>query len=343
MNSLFKETKIKNMELKNRIVMPPMCMYCAEEDGLVTDWHIMHYASRAVGGTGLIIVEATGICPEGRISSNDLGLWNDQQIPGMKKLTDAVHANGAKIAVQLNHAGRKCTALGMDVEAPSAVPFDEDSVTPREMTVSDIKETILQFRQAAERAEKAGFDMIEVHAAHGYLLSEFLSPLTNRRTDEYGGSLENRVRMLGQVLDAVKEVWPKEKPLCVRVSAEDYQDGGNMAEDLAQMLNMVKDKGIDLVNVSTGGVVPVAPNAVKGYQIPHAETIKKATGLPVIAGGLVTDPQEAEDIIFGEKADFVYIGRELLRNPYWPLQAAGELGVDIAWPKQYERAKPRHK
>lgn len=343
MNSLFKETKIKNLELKNRIVMPPMCMYCAEEDGQVTDWHILHYASRAVGGTGLLIVEATGICPEGRISSNDLGLWQDEQIEGMRRLTEAVHANGAKIAVQLNHAGRKCTAAGMDVEAPSAIAFDEESVTPREMTKADIEETIGQFRQAALRAEQAGFDMVEVHAAHGYLLSEFLSPLTNQRTDEYGGSPENRVRILGQVLDAVKEVWPQEKPLCVRVSAEDYQEGGNLAEDLAEMLNLVKEKGIDLVNVSTGGVVPAVPSVVKGYQIPHAEKIKKLTGLPVIAGGLVTDPQEAEDIIFSGKADFVYIGRELLRNPYWPLQAANELGVDIVWPKQYERAKPRHK
>ncbi|MCB6993798.1 NADPH dehydrogenase NamA [bacterium 210820-DFI.6.37] len=343
MNSLFKETKIKNMGLKNRVVMPPMCMYCAGEDGVVTDWHILHYASRAVGGTALLIVEATGICPEGRISSNDLGLWQDDQIAGMKKLTDAVHANGAKIAVQLNHAGRKCTAEGMDVEAPSAIPFDGESVTPRAMTKADIEETIQQFRQAAERAEKAGFDMVEIHGAHGYLLSEFLSPLTNQRTDEYGGSRENRVRLLGQVIDAVKEVWPEEKPLCVRVSAEDYQEGGNMAEDLAEMLNLVKDKGIDLVDVSTGGVVPAVPNAVKGYQIPHGEKIKKLTGLPVIAGGLVTDPQEAEEIIFSGRADFVYIGRELLRNPYWPLQAANELGVDMAWPKQYERAKPRHK
>lgn len=342
MNSLFKELTIKNMTLKNRIVMPPMCMYCAEADGIVTPWHITHYTTRAIGGAGLIIVEATGICPEGRISASDLGLWKDEQIEGMKKLVDAVHENGAKIGVQLNHAGRKCTAEGMDVEAPSAIPFDENSVMPREMTEEDIAETVEQFRAAAIRAEKAGFDLVEVHAAHGYLLSEFLSPLTNQREDGYGGIAENRVKILGEVLDAVKEVWPVEKPLCVRVSAEDYQEGGNKAQDLAEMLNMVKDRGIDFVDVSTGGVVSAVPNAVKGYQLPHAELIRKKTGLPVIAGGLVTDVQEAEDIIMDSKADLIYMGRELLRNPYWPLHAAVELGAAVPWPKQYERAKPRY-
>lgn len=341
MSSLFNEKQIKNMTLKNRIVMPPMCMYCGQKDGMVTPWHILHYATRAVGGTGLIIIEATGICPEGRISASDLGLWDDSQIEGMKKLVDAVHENGAKIGIQINHAGRKCTAEGMDAEAPSAIAFDADSVTPREMTIADIKETVQQFADAAQRAEKAGFDLVEIHGAHGYLLSEFLSPLTNQRNDEYGGSPENRVRMLGEAIDAVKSVWPAEKPVAVRVSAEDYEEGGNKAEDLAEMLNMVKDKGIDLVNVSTGGVVPVAPNAVKGYQLPHAQLIREKTGLPVIAGGLVTDAQEAEAIISQGKADFVYIGRELLRNPYWPLTAAVSLGAEQSWPKQYERAKPR--
>lgn len=343
MSKLFTEQKIKNMVVKNRIVMPPMCNYCAGEDGFVTDWHILHYASRAVGGAGLIILEATGICPEGRISEKDLGLWNDQQIPGMKKLVDAVHENGAKIGVQLSHAGRKCTAPGMDVEAPSPIAYDDESVTPREMTIEDIEETVDQFRQAVARAEKAGFDLVEIHAAHGYLLNEFLSPLTNVRTDEYGGSMENRVRIVGRVIDAAKEVWPEEKPLAIRVTAEDYQDGGNVAQDLADMLDMIKDKGIDLVNVSTGGVVPVTPKVFKGYQIPHAELIKKQTGLPVIAGGLVTEPEEADEIISSGKADFVYMGRELLRNPYWPLHAAIALGDDIPWPKQYERAKPRKK
>lgn len=339
MSTLFKELTIKNMTLKNRIAMPPMCMYCAGEDGKVTPWHIIHYATRAIGGAGLIIVEATGVCPEGRISSSDLGLWNDEQIEGMRQLVEAVHENGAKIGIQLNHAGRKCTAEGMDVEAPSAIAFDEDSVIPREMTISDIDQTVEQFRQATVRAAEVGFDIVEIHAAHGYLLSEFLSPLTNKRDDEYGGTPENRVRFLGRVIDAVRRSWPAEKPLEVRVTAEDYGNGGNLAEDVAAMLNLVKNKGVDIVNVSTGGVVPAAPKVFKGYQIPHAQKIKSMTGLPVIAGGIVTEPREAEEIVSSGKADMVYLGRELLRNPYWPLNAAKELGCDLQWPKQYERAK----
>ena len=341
MSILFDEISIKNMTVKNRIVMPPMCMYCAGEDGKVTPWHMLHYATRAVGGAGLIIVEATGVCPEGRISSKDLGLWNDEQTEGMKQLVDAVHANGAKIAVQLNHAGRKCTAEGMRVEAPSPIAFDSGSAVPHEMTAEDIDTTVEEFRLAAARAEQAGFDMIEVHAAHGYLLSEFLSPLTNTRTDQYGGSAGNRVKIVGRVIDAVKTVWPQDKPICIRVSAEDYQEGGNKAEDLAEMLCMIKDKGIDIIDVSTGGVVPAVPNAVKGYQIPHAEKIKKATGLPVIGGGLVTEAGEADDIISSGRTDMVYVGRELLRNPYWPLQASVELDAEVKWPSQYERARPR--
>lgn len=343
MSRLFEEKQIKNLKLKNRIVMPPMCMYCAKEDGLVTPWHILHYTTRAVGGTGLLIIEATGICPEGRISASDLGLWDDSQIQGMKALVDAVHENGAKIGIQLNHAGRKCTAAGMDVEAPSPIPFDEESVLPREMTQADIEQTVQEFKAAAARAEEAGFDLIEIHGAHGYLLSEFLSPLTNKRTDHYGGSCENRVRMLGEVIDAVKEVWTKEKPLAVRVSAEDYQENGNKAQDLADMLKIVKEKGIDLINVSTGGVVSVAPKAFPGYQVPHARLIKEETGLPVIAGGLITKPQEAEEILERGDADFIYLGRELLRNPYWPLHASEELHAQMPWPKQYERAKPHKK
>ncbi|MDO4487162.1 MAG: NADPH dehydrogenase NamA [Bacillota bacterium] len=343
MSILFNEINIKNMTVKNRIVMPPMCMYCAADDGKVTPWHILHYATRAVGGAGLIIVEATGVCPEGRISSRDLGLWNDEQIEGMKQLVEAVHANGAKVAVQLNHAGRKCTAEGMSVEAPSPIAFDDESIVPHEMTAEDIDDTVEEFRLAAERAEKAGFDMIEVHAAHGYLLSEFLSPLTNTRTDQYGGSPERRVKTVGKVIDAVKTVWPQDKPICIRVSAEDYQDGGNKAEDIAEMLCMIKEKGIDIIDVSTGGVVPALPNAVKGYQIPHAEIIKNATGMPVIGGGLVTEAEEADDIIASGSTDMVYVGRELLRNPYWPLQATTILGADVKWPSQYERARPRKK
>lgn len=338
MVKLFSEYEIKNLKLKNRIVMPPMCMYVAPDTGFVTDWHVLHYATRAVGGVGLIIVEATGIAPEGRLTSRDLGIWDDAHIPGLASIVNAVHANGAKIGIQINHGGRKCEAIGMDIEAPSAIPYDQGSKMPREMTREDIAETVNEFKNAAIRAEKAGFDIIQIHAAHGYLLSEFLSPLTNKRQDEYGGSHENRVRFLGEVLDAVKSVWPKDKPVEVRVSAEDYGEGGNLAEDLGVMLNIIKHKGIDSVNVSTGGVIPVVPKAFPGYQVPHAEKIKELTGLPVVAGGLLSDPENIEEILKKDRADQVYLGRELLRNPYWTLGASRILGADFEWPEPYKRA-----
>jgi len=316
-------------------------MYCAAEDGVVTNWHIVHYATRAVGGVGLIIVEATGVSPEGRLTSNDLGIWNDDQTAGLAKIVDAVHEGGARIGIQLNHGGRKCEAKDVEIEAPSPIPYNEGGKLPREMSEKDIADTVEEFGQAAARAKKAGFDLIQIHAAHGYLINEFLSPLTNRRTDEYGGPQENRVRFLGEVIDAVRNVWPAEKPLEVRITAEDYQDGGNHAEDLGKMINLVKDKGVDSVNVSTGGLVPVVPDTYPGYQIPHAETIKKMTGLPVAAGGLLSNADEINDILVSNKADLVYLGRELLRNPYWTLKAAKELECEIEWPKQYERARFR--
>ena len=341
MNQLFTEFKIRELTLKNRLVMPPMCMYSAPESGMVTDWHVIHYATRAVGGAGLIIIEATGIAPEGRISSNDLGIWEDAHVAGLSQIVNTVHECGAKIGIQLNHGGRKCEAKGVSIEAPSPVPYQEESATPREMTKEDIEITVEEFRMAAVRALKAGFDLIQIHGAHGYLINEFLSPLTNRRADEYGGTPENRVRFLGEVIDAVKTVWPAEKPLEVRITAEDYLDGGNHAEDLGDMLNLVKKKGIDLVNVSTGGVVPVVPDTYPGYQIPHAEIIKRMTGLPVTAGGLLSNIKDINDILVSGKADLIYLGRELLRNPYWMLYAAKELNDEIAWPKQYERARLR--
>jgi NADPH2 dehydrogenase len=339
MNTLFQEYTIKNLTVKNRIVMPPMCMYSAPESGAVTDWHIIHYATRAVGGVGLIIVEATGVSPEGRISSNDLGIWDDEHIDGLNAIVNAVHENGAKIGIQINHAGRKCEAMGMEIEAPSAIPYKEGDLSPKEMTKKEIAVTVQEFKDAAIRADKAGFDLIQIHAAHGYLLSEFLSPLTNHRQDEYGGSYENRVRFLEEVLVAVKSVWPEEKPIEVRVSAEDYGEGGNQAEDLVNMINMIKDKGIDSINVSTGGVISVVPNVFPGYQIPHAEIIKGLTGLSVAAGGLLSNAEAINNILVQGKADQVYLGRELLRNPYWVLHASAKLGYDMEWPTQYKRAR----
>lgn len=343
MNELFQPITIKCLTIKNRIVMPPMCMYCATETGMATEWHALHYATRAVGGVGLIIVEATGVSPEGRISSHDLGLWDDRHVEGLSAIVQAVHANGAKIGLQISHAGRKCEAADMVIEAPSPIRYSEDSPLPREMSEADILETVEQFKAAAIRADKAGFDMIQIHAAHGYLINEFLSPLTNHRQDQYGGGIENRVRFLKEVLEAVLSVWPEEKPLEVRITAEDYAEGGNQAEDLAAMLNLIKPLGIDSVNVSTGGLLPVVPKAFPGYQLPHAEIIKTSTGLPVAAGGLLSDPQMIDAAIAEGKADMIYLGRELLRNPYWALNASALLDADLEWPEQYKRAKPSHK
>jgi len=339
MSKLFTSLKIKDMEIRNRIVMPPMCMYSSDNEGKANSWHFIHYATRAIGGVGLIIVEATAVEPKGRLSDNDLGLWDDSHVEGLSKIVEEVKRHGAKIGIQINHAGRKCAANEEVIIAPSVIAFDESYNTPVEMTKDDIKNTVNLFRNAALRAYKAGFDMIEIHGAHGYLINQFLSPLSNKRTDEYGGSLKNRARFLKEVIHAVREVWPAEKPLGVRVSAEDYAEGGNHDTDLAEIINMVKSEGVDMVNVSSGAVVPVKMKVYPGYQIKFAETVKKITGLPVIAGGLITEAVMAEEILQNERADMVYMGRELLRNPYFPLNAAKEVRDEIIWPKQYERAK----
>jgi NADPH2 dehydrogenase len=336
--NLYSPYKLKDMEIRNRIDMPPMCMYSAKE-GLVDEFHIMHYSTRAMGGAGLIIVEATGITMNGRITKDDLGIWSDDHVEGLAILAGSIRKSGAKAAIQLAHAGRKSTVEFSRVVAPSPIPFDGDSRTPDEMTKYDIEEVVSSFGKGARRALEAGFDMIEIHAAHGYLINEFLSPLTNKRCDEYGGSLENRTRLLAQVLTEVRKHWPKEKPLCVRISASDFAEGGNTPSDLSKMLNIVKHVGIDLIDVSGGGLVPIIPDSYPGYQIGFAETVKKETGLNVIGGGLITDAKMANDIVSSGKSDLVFIGRELLRNPFWPLISAGELGIQASWPKQYERAR----
>lgn len=339
MAGLFSTIKIKDMELKNRIVMPPMCMYSSDNSGKANSWHFMHYATRALGGTALILLEATGVEPAGRISGNDLGIWEDSQIDGLSTIAKEVKKYGGKIGIQLNHAGRKCGAEGEDIVAPSAIPFSAESKIPREMNKEDINNVINYFKLAATRAKKAGFDVIEIHAAHGYLISEFLSPISNKRSDEYGGSIENRARFLKEVIQAVREVWPIEKPLIVRISAEDYMMEGNHDVDLANMINLVKGDMVDIINVSSGAVVPAKINIYPGYQIKHAETIKTNTGLCVMSGGLITEATMAEEIIQNNRADLVYLGRELLRNPNWPLSAAKKLGHEINWPIQYERSK----
>lgn len=335
---LFTPFTLKKLTLKNRVVMPPMCMYSAKEDGMVTDFHVMHYGTRAVGQVGLIIVEATGVEARGRISNRDLGIWEDEQIPGLKRIVDTVHNNGSKIGIQLGHAGRKSEVTNSTAVAPSGIAFNDECGMPVALTLEEIQQVIEQFAKAAKRAVLAGFDVIELHAAHGYLINQFLSPLANRRTDEYGGSLENRVRILKEVLVAVKAVIPEDMPIIVRVSADDYHEEGNTPVDVADMLNLVKDDGIDLVNVSSGAVISIMPRVYPGYQIPMALTIKQRTGLPILGGGLITGAAQALQLVKAG-VDLVYTGRELLRNPYWPLQAAHLLHEDVEWPVPYLRGK----
>lgn len=339
MSKLFSSFILKNIELKNRIVMAPMCMYSANEDGLATDWHRIHYATRAIGGVGLIIQEATGVERRGRISSNDLGIWDDEHIRGLKEIADSCKSYGTLMGIQIGHAGRKCEITNEDIIAPSPIAFNEESKIPREMNKDDIKAVIKAFENAAIRCLEVGYDFIEIHGAHGYLINQFLSPVTNKRTDEYGGSLENRARFLKEIIAAIRNVWPKEKPLGLRVTAEDYVQEGNHPEDLAEMINLVKNEGLDIIDVSSGGVVAAPINLYQGYQVKFAEMIKNATGLPVMAGGLIVSPHMSEEILQDNRADMIFLGRELLRNPYWPLLADTELNGETSWPKQYLRSK----
>jgi len=334
MAKLFEPFSIKGMELKNRIVMSPMCMYsCTDQDGIVTDWHKIHYASRAVGQVGLIIVEATAVTPQGRISPHDLGIWSDGHIAGLKELVRLAHDNGARIGIQIAHAGRKAN-LEEPIVAPSAIPFPEMKV-PEEMTSAKIRETVDAFAAAAERASLAGFDCIEIHAAHGYLINQFLSPLTNHRQDEYGGSRDNRYRFLREVIDRVRSVW--KGPLFVRISAEEYAPEGNHIEDYVYFATQMKEQGVDLIDCSSGGVVPFPLAAYPGYQVPYAERIRNTVGIPTAAVGLITSPAHAESIVSCGQADLVLLARELLRDPYWPRRAAKELGVELPAPRQYVR------
>lgn len=339
MSKLFSTFELKNIKLKNRITMAPMCQYSADNSGHATDWHLTHYASRAIGGTGLILLEATAVEPRGRISAMDLGIWEDNQIQGLANIVEACKKYGAAVGIQLAHAGRKCSIPTEGIVAPSPIAFSNEYQTPHELSIHEINGIVNSFKLAAERAFRAGFDVLEIHGAHGYLINEFLSPLTNKRTDEYGGSLDNRVRFLREILLGIREVWSKDKALILRISAEDYAEGGNHPTDLAKMINLLRDCHVDIINVSSGAVVPATITTFPGYQLPYSEVIKEETGLPTIAGGLITSSFMAEEIVSNNRGDLVYIGRELLRNPYWPLQAAKELKADIPWPKQYERAK----
>ncbi|HEY5467461.1 MAG TPA: NADPH dehydrogenase NamA [Clostridia bacterium] len=329
--------QIKDLHLKNRIVMPPMCMFSSDQTGLAQDFHKVHYASRAIGGVGLVIEEATAVTRSGRISDADLGIWEDAQIAGLSEITRLVHAGGAAAGIQLAHAGRKCGSVDTHILAPSAIRFDEKSRIPVAMTESDIAEVAAAFRAAAGRALEAGFDLIELHGAHGYLIHEFLSPLSNQRTDRYGGSTENRVRFLQDILDAVQTVWPAEKPIQLRLSASDFWGGGLDVEETVRIVNLVKAR-VDIFHISSGGVQQAPIKAFPGYQVGFSDAIRNTCHVPTIAVGLITTLEQAEEILGLGRADLVAMGRELLRDPYWLLrQKQLHQAMEIDVPEQYGR------
>lgn len=313
--------------------MSPMCMNASiNQDGKVTDWHFIHYGSRAVGQVGLIMMEATAVSPEGRITYEDLGICSDEHIKGLKKIVDAVHSNGSKIGIQLAHAGRKAQ-IDETIFAPSAIPFEEMK-EPKEMTHEDIVDVVNKYKEAARRVKEVGFDVIEIHAAHGYLINEFLSPLTNKRTDEYGGDKENRYLFLEEVIQAVKTEW--DGPLFTRISAREYHADGNSPDIYVDYAKKMKAQGIDLIDCSSGGVVRVPIDVYPNYQVQSAEQIRKEANIATGAVGLITTGLQAEEILKNERADLVFIGRELLRNPYWVRSAAEELQTIIDAPASYQ-------
>lgn len=353
MSKLFSPLKLKELTLKNRIVISPMCQYSAV-DGFANDWHLVHLGSRAVGGAGLIMQEATAVLPEGRITFADLGIWQDTHIEKLKQIVDFIHVNGAVAGIQLAHAGRKAScdlpwnggeqltagANSWKTVGPSAIPFKPDQAAPNELTIKEIQDVVFAFRAAALRAKNVGYQVVEIHAAHGYLLHQFLSPLSNTRTDVYGGSFENRIRLVIDVVEAVQSVWPEELPIFVRISATDWTNGGWDTNDSLQLVAVLKDRGVDVIDTSTGGNVfdakiPAGPN----YQVSFANKIRNEVGIYTAAVGIITKAEQAEAILENEQADLVFIGRESLRDAYFPLHAAQNLAEEVEWPNQYVRAK----
>lgn len=353
MTSLFTPLKIKNISLGNRIAISPMCQY-SSVDGFANDWHLVHYGSRALGGAGLIIQEASAVSPEGRITPGDLGIYSDEHIEKFKQITRFVEGHGAVPGIQIAHAGRKgsCrkpweggTQLGLheggwETVAPSALPFNSEDRAPQVLDQNGILNIQDSFAKAAHRALEAGYKVLEIHAAHGYLIHEFLSPLSNHRTDEYGGSFEDRIRLLLEVVKSVQSVWPGNLPLFVRISATDWVEGGWDIDEAVQLSAILKIEGVDLIDCSSGGTVPWAKIPFgPGYQVPFSDRIKNETGVLTGAVGMITNARQAEEILAKKQADLILIGRESLRNPYFPLNAAKELNEEIEWPLQYLRAK----
>ncbi len=351
---LFTPLTIRSITFRNRIFVSPMCQYSGD-NGFPTEWHLVHLGSRAVGGAGLVMQEATAVSGEGRISPSDLGMWSDEHAQRLSRIARFIKAEGSVAGIQLAHAGRKASTAapwhgggpvaedggGWRPIAPSAVPFAPGYPVPREMTVDDMDRVCDEFIAAARRSEHAGYQVVEIHGAHGYLLHQFLSPLSNRRTDEYGGSLENRTRFPLRVCEAVREVWPGELPVFVRISASDYVDGGWDLEQSIAFARQLEQAGIDLVDCSSGGASPESrPAVAPGYQVPFSAAIRQRAGIATAAVGLITEAYQAETILVTGQADAVMLAREMLRDPYWPLHAAQRLHVDVKWPKQYERARP---
>ncbi len=353
MSTLFSPLKLRNLTIPNRVFVSPMCQYSAK-DGVPGPWHLVHLGSRAVGGAGLVMAEATAVSPEGRISPGDTGIWNDEQAAAFKPIAAFIKAQGAVPAIQIGHAGRKASCrvpwegggaippgeIGWQTVAPSPVPFAEDDPVPSELSEEDLQTLVECFENGCRRALECGFEVAEIHMAHGYLLHEFLSPLSNRRSDGFGGSLENRMRFPLAVADAVRKSWPEDLPVFVRISSTDWVDGGwDIAQSVA-FAKKLKSLGIDLVDCSSGGLVPDAKiPAGPGFQSPFAGAVRREAGIATGAVGMITDPAQAEQIVRTGVADAVLLARELLRDPYWPLHAARALGDDVHWPKQYVRAK----
>ena len=344
MSLLFTPIELRSVRLRNRIVMSPMCQYSAGDDGCATDWHLVHYGSRATGGVGLVILEATAVEPRGRISRQDLGLYDPAQLPMLRRIVQFIHGQGAAAGIQLAHAGAKAFSAdrGRGPQrpvAPSAVPFAEGWVTPVALDEAGLAEVRDAFVRATTWAAELGFDVVEVHAAHGYLLHEFLSPLTNRRTDRYGGDLEGRMRFVVEVVEAVRRAWPDDRPLFVRLSTTDWVPGGFDVEQAVAVAKALKAVGVDVIDCSSGGMPNAQVPTFPGYQLDNARRIRHEVGIATTALGLITEPEHAEAVLQRGDADLVALGRELLRNPYWPLRAAAALGDEPPWPKQYLRAR----
>ncbi|WBV61449.1 NADPH dehydrogenase NamA [Chryseobacterium camelliae] len=346
---LYSPIQFRNVELRNRWVMSPMCMYSCE-NGLANDFHFVHYGSRAQGGTGLIIVEATGVEPRGRITNHCMGIWNDEQTEKLKKIVDFVHQNSeSKIGIQLAHAGRKGSTWnniqipveeGWETVAPSPIPYHPTERIPHVLTAAEIKEQVQHFKKAAKRALEAGFDVIEIHGAHGYLIHQFLSPLSNIRTDEYGGSFENRIRFLLEIVDAVNEELNESTALFVRISGTEYAENGWNIENSVELAKILKDHGVDLIDVSSGGNIHGAKISVfDGYQVPFASEVKNKAEVKTGAVGLITKIKQAEEILQKGDADLIFVAREILRNPYIAVQGSFEMNEESFFPHQYLRAK----